>query len=151
MAKNPNAQPLGKRQLAVLIHALLMGSLIIYLLVVEIGFRAVIVTPEGGRAETFPSLRYVFYGIAVLLVLVVRRLPAWLLPGGDAPEPLKSTRLLQASVLTSALCEVPAILGLVIVLLTGSFRDFHYLLFFSLVLFVFHFPRRDYWESGGEG
>ncbi len=151
MANEQHVQALGKRQLAVWVHVALMGSLLIYLFGVEVGLRRMVVTPVGGGGSAFASLRYVFYGIAVLLVLVVRRLPAWLLPGSNTPEPLRSTRLLQASVLSSAICEVPAILGLVIVFLTGSHRDFHYLLFFSLVLFVFHFPRRTFWESGGEG
>jgi hypothetical protein len=151
MTEDRNVRPPGKRQIAVLIHAALMGCLLIYLLLVEVVFRGMIVTPVDGAGGAFSSLRYVFYGIAVLMVLIIRRFPAWLLPGTDTQEPIKGTRLLQASILTSALCEVPAILGLVIVLLTGSHRDFHYLLFFSLVLFVFHFPRRSSWEIEGGG
>lgn len=151
MTEDRNVSLPGKRQIAVLVHAALMGSLLIYLLVVEVVFRGMVVTPAGGPGGAFSSLRYIFYGIAVLMVLIIRRVPAWLKPGADASEPIKSMRLLQASVLTSALCEIPAILGLMIVLLTGSHRDFHYLLFFSLVLFVFHFPRRSSWEIGGGG
>jgi len=151
MTEDRNVRPPGRRKIAVLVHAALMGCLLIYLLVVEVVFRGMGVNPAGGAAGTFPSLRYVFYGVAVIMVLIIRRVPAWLKPGADASEPIKSIRMLQASVLTSALCEIPATLGLVIVLLTGSHRDFHYLLFFSMVLFVFHFPRRSSWEIEGGG
>jgi hypothetical protein len=124
-----------------------MGSLLIYLLLVEVVFRGMDLSPSPGAGGVFGSLRYVFYGIAVLLLLFIRRFPVWLRTGAGVPEQERSTRLLQTSILTSALCEVPAILGLVMVLMTGSHRDFHYLLFLSLVLFVFYFPRRSFWAT----
>jgi hypothetical protein len=140
---------IGRRRIAVLIHVSLMASLLIYLLLVEVVFRSMDLSPSPGTGGSFGSLRYVFYGISVLLILFIRRFPAWLKTGPGVPEPERSNRLLQTSILTSTLCEVPAILGLVMVLLTGSHRDFHYLLFLSLVLFVFYFPRRSFWEAGG--
>ena len=149
MNQDPNSRQPGKQQIAVLIHAALMGSLLIYLLLVEVVFRGMDLSPSPGAGDAFGYLRYVFYGIAVLLILFIRRFPAWLRTGADVPEPERSTRLLQTSILTSALCEVPAILGLVMVLLTGSHRDFHYLLFMSLVLFVYYFPRRSFWATAG--
>jgi hypothetical protein len=150
MKQDPNTLQPGRRQIAVLIHVSLMGSLLIYLLLAEVVFRSMDLSPSPGAGDAFGSLRYVFYGVAVLLILFIRRFPAWLRSGADIPEPERSTRLLQTAILTSALCEVPAILGLVMVLLTGSHRDFHYLLFLSLVLFAFYFPRRSFWVTGGE-
>lgn len=149
MTEDRNVRQLGKQQIAVLIHAALMGSLLIYLLLVEVVFRGMDLSPSPGAGGVFGSLRYVFYGIAVLLLLFIRRFPVWLRTGAGVPEPERNTRLLQTSILTSALCEVPAILGLVMVLMTGSHRDFHYLLFLSLVLFVFYFPRRSFWVTAG--
>jgi len=150
MNQDPNTRQSGRRRIAVMIHVSLMGSLLIYFLLVEIVFRRMDLSPPPGEVGGFGSLRYVFYGISVLLILFIRRFPVWLKTGPDVPEPERSTRLLQTSILTSTLCEVPAILGLVMVLLTGSHRDFHYLLFLSLVLFVFYFPRLSFWETGGE-
>ena len=149
MTEDRNVRQPGKQQIAVLIHAALMGSLLIYLLLVEVVFRGMDLSPFPGAGGVFGSLRYVFYGIAVLLLLFIRRFPVWLRTGADVSEPERSIRLLQTSILTSALCEVPAILGLVMVLMTGSHRDFHYLLFLSLVLFVFYFPRRSFWATAG--
>lgn len=149
MNQESHDQGSKKRRIAVLIHVAMMGSLLVYLLVIEVVFRRMDLSPPSGAGGAFSSLRYVFYGIAVLLILFIRRFPAWMRIGADIPEPEKSMRLFQASILTSALCEIPAILGLVLVLLTGLHRDFHYLLFLSLVLFVFYFPRRSFWETTG--
>jgi len=136
-----------KLRLATLIHIAFMGSLLVYLGVVvwiQIGTET---APPGG---TFSSLRYVFYGISVMLIILLRRLPAWFGAGSRATDSHRSTRLFQISVLTSAVCEIPAILGLVMALLTGQRQDFYFLVGLAFILFLLHFPRRSRWE-GAEG
>jgi hypothetical protein len=53
--------------------------------------------------------------------------------------------MLQASVLTSALAEVPALFGLVLFLMSGLNVDFYVLTFVSLVLMFMFFPRYAGW------
>ncbi len=139
-----------KLRLAALIHLALMGSLLVYLGVVVFGLDRIQIgtemAPPGG---TFSSLRYVFYGVSVILVILLRRLPAWFGAGSRVTDSHRSIRLFQISVLTSALCEFPAILGLVLALLTGQRQDFYFLVGLAFILFLLHFPRRSRWEEVG--
>jgi hypothetical protein len=140
-----------KLRLAALIHAAFMGSLLVYLGLVVFGLDRMQIRPEMDPASgSFNSLRYVFYGISIILVLLLRRLPAWSVAGSQASDSQRIARLFQVSVLTSALCEIPAILGLVLALLTGRRQDFYFLVGLALILFLLHFPRRTRWEEAGE-
>jgi hypothetical protein len=139
-----------KLRLSTLIHIAFMGSLLVYLGLLVFGLDRIQIgtemAPPGG---TFSSLRYVFYGISVILIILLRRLPAWFGAGSRATDSHRSTRLFQISVLTSALCEIPAILGLVMALLTGQRQDFYFLVGLAFILFLLHFPRRSRWEGAG--
>ena len=56
-------------------------------------------------------------------------------------------RLITTAVITAALAEVPAILGLVLFMLFGLRGDFYVLLALSLALQAFFFPRLDGWRA----
>jgi F0F1-type ATP synthase membrane subunit c/vacuolar-type H+-ATPase subunit K len=56
-------------------------------------------------------------------------------------------RLVTTAVITAALAETPAILGLVLFMLFGLRADFYILFAFSLALQAVYFPRLDGWRE----
>ena len=135
-------QPLDRKKLAVVIHIAFMTSLLVYGAVVWLvipGLEPVLSETDAGKVSN--SLRYVFFGTTVLVVLALRQLPRLLGPKAGESEEANSIRRLRASILTSTLCEIPAVLGVALVLLTGSRRDFLYLTGLSLLFFLLYFPR----------
>ena len=55
--------------------------------------------------------------------------------------------LSQAAVITFALCESVAVLGLVLFLLAGNALDFYIFMVISLGFFTLFFPKYDQWEQ----
>ena len=133
---------------ASMIGITIIVSLFVYLIVVEVlrtqlkPFRGFAPLPE------MTTFRYVFYGLAVLEVLVIRLLQSLLLKHapGDTVK-IAVQKLFRASILTVCLSEVPAILGLVLFLIGGLNKDFYALLAVSLVLVFMYFPRLASWED----
>ncbi len=93
-------------------------------------------------------LRYVFFALAVLSIVLIRVLRPALLRKA-AGEDLKTVlhRLERASLVTLVLAEIPALLGLGLFLLRGFNVDFYILLFASLFLVFLYFPRRANWQA----
>jgi len=56
-------------------------------------------------------------------------------------------RLRAGALVTAALAEVPALVGLVRFVLTGRSWDFYLLAAWSLLLQLVHFPRRERWAE----
>ncbi|MDH4197325.1 MAG: hypothetical protein OEW05_07970 [Candidatus Aminicenantes bacterium] len=103
----------------------------------------------GGDPQT---LRYVVYGIAVVVVILIRVLRQALLR--RRPEDSRLTllhRLNRASLVTLVLGEVPALLGLMLFLYRGLNRDFYALIFVSLILIFMYFPRLASWNEWLKG
>ncbi len=108
--------------------------------------------PPCGRCPVWPPgpgvqlLRYVFYGLAIGAVIAVRLVSRTALKA-PLSEPIREylQRLSRDAIFTSILCEAPAVLGLMLVFLTGVSRDFYYLLFVSLFLAFMYFPRSRTW------
>jgi hypothetical protein len=126
----------------------IIASLFVFLVVVEVlraamgPFRGFVSLPG------IATLRYVFYGLAVIEVLATRMLQGLLLrraPGDDARATV--LKLARTAVVTLSLSEVPALLGLVLFLLGGLNKDFYALLAVSLVLAFMYFPRLGSWED----
>ena len=62
--------------------------------------------------------------------------------------PIRSVdNLSQAAVITFALCEAVAVLGLVLCLLAGQTLDFYIFMVISLGFFTLFFPKYDQWEQ----
>ena len=133
---------------ASMIGITIIASLFVYLIIVEVlraqlrPFRGFAPLPE------MSTVRYVFYGLAVFEVIVIRLVQSLLLKRtpGDTVR-ITVQKLFRASILTVCLSEVPAILGLVLFLIGGLNKDFYALLAVSLVLVFMYFPRLSSWES----
>jgi len=94
------------------------------------------------------DMRYLFYGLAILIVVLIRVLGRTLLKAnrGEVSQ-VFIQKMSRAAIIISLLAEAPAVLGFVFFLLTGASRDFYYLLFISLFLEFMHFPRIKTWEE----
>lgn len=129
---------------AALSAAGIVGAIVLYAVVVEILARA------GHRPPLQPpaayAVKYAVYILSIASVFAVRFAAA----GLDAPRatPEAAVKALTArAIVTAALCEVPAVAGLILFLLTGYKADFYLLLVFSAGLEVYHFPRLAAWEE----
>ena len=124
------------------------SSLLIYVVVAEIiksqqAFFNGLVTFHAMRI-----LRYALYGLSIVNVLILRIIRAALLrksPLDDRQALI--AKLQRSSILSTALCEGPAIYGFILFLLGGMKRDFYFLLIVSLVLLFMCFPRIKNWEA----
>ena len=137
---------------AALICASIMASLPVYLLVVEIIKASQ--RPFLGLVDVsnILMLRYLFYALAVIQVIIIRVLRGLLLrkpPSASAEELMR--RLFKTSILTFALCEVPVLFGLVLFFMRGFYKDFYFLLFVSFFLMFMFFPRYTNWADWLKG
>jgi len=136
----------------VIICAAIMATLPVYLLLVET-IKAN-QKPFLGYVDVFNTvtLRYFFYVLAVIQVIIIRVLRGFLLrkPPSASAKTLMS-RLCTTSILIFALCEVPVIFGLVLFFMSGFYRDFYVLLFVSCFLMFMFFPRYNHWADWLKG
>jgi len=90
--------------------------------------------------HTAALLKYVLLAVAAAqygaIKVVQKILPA------RSPDHLP-----QAAIITFALCESVAVLGLVLFLLTGNFLDFYIFMVISLGFFYLHYPKYEQWEQ----
>ena len=135
-------------RVASLVNTCIVVSLIIYAVVVEVIRRQLEHFVNFVDAPEFTKLRYIFYGITILNIFLIRSFRRMLLKK-RLYDDLKILigKLLRSSIITAAFCEVPAILGLVLFFIAGSVRDFYYLSIISIILVFLHFPKYKNWEE----
>jgi len=129
-----------------MIHLVIMGSLLVIIALVEI-LGSKLTSAPGTYSSYLSSLRYIFYGIAVVVIFTIRRINSLfkLRPRTGKVE-RSINRMLSLSIITSLLCEIPGILGLAYFLLKGTKRDFYYLMILSAVLLLLYFPKYSKWQ-----
>ena len=135
-----------------IINSAVMASLFIYLIVKEI------IKAQYEHFEGFVSsfnltpLRYALYVLALVQLVVIIKIRGILLKrvSFENIEEVIS-KLSRTSIITSALCEVPALYGLILFLLSGSSKDFYIFLIWSGFLFFLYFPRYSNWEKWAQG
>ena len=131
-----------------LVGAAIIGSLFLYVGLVEVG-RARLKPFLGlARIENPLVLRYAFYAAAIVIVVSSRILNSLILRKPRQADPEVVVRRLGLAALVSmALGEGPAVMGLALFLLGGFSLDFYMLLIVSLVLEFMYFPRLRNWED----
>ena len=140
-----NKELLKKSYLAAALSAAgIIGAIVLYAAVGEILARS------GHRPPLTPpaayAVKYALYILSIASVFAVRFAAARLDARKETPE--AAVKALAASaIVKAALCEVPAVAGLILYLLTGYKADFYLLLVFSAGLEVYHFPRLYRWEE----
>jgi hypothetical protein len=104
---------------------------------------------EGFAGQMQPAgLRIALWTVAAFvagLIGIVRRTLLGRSPAGD--EVAQARRLVGTSITIAALAEVPAVLGLVLFMLSGIRGDFYALFVLSLVLQAVYFPRLEGWRQ----
>jgi hypothetical protein len=85
-------------------------------------------------------LSYIFLAIAAGQFGAIKAVPRIVLARSVDNLP-------QAAVISLALCESVALLGLVLFLLTGRSGDFYIFMLISLGFFYWFYPRYDQWEK----
>jgi hypothetical protein len=134
-------------RISLFLYVAFMLSLVVYFGVFEF-FKARIPDFQGVlESRNLPWLRYAFYagGLAqIFFIKIVRGAVAKTSAEGEFQALID--RLQKVSMISAALCEVPAILGLVLFFIGGISRDFYILLMMSFVLFALYFPRYSNWE-----
>jgi len=135
-------------RISFIISVAIIVSLFIYAVCVE--FIKAKFKPYMGFAHLhdMSTLRYIFYGLGIIQIIIIRILRGFLLKKSSSDNLITLTsKLYKTSLLTSALCEGPAIYGLALFFLGGLSRDFYFLLFVSLFLMFMYFPRYNNWEE----
>lgn len=149
-------------RVTVLIGLAMMASLVVYLVIValvEDGTIALGPAPDL-PASVVGQIKMLFLGISVLLILLVRPLSRRVAAAGgerrttghDRSRPStgrdpETGPLATASIITYALSEAPAVLGLVLYFLGRNASDFQLFLIISLFSFGIHFPKFSQWEE----
>ena len=100
--------------------------------------------PFAGFARLDPRtagfLKYAFLALAAAQFGIIKAVQKIL--------PMRSVdNLSQAAVITLALCETVAVLGLVLFLLAGNAVDFYIFMMISLGFFYLFFPKYEQWEQ----
>ena len=138
---------LGQRfRLVTIIWVAMIASVIVYWLVVELMTRVVEYRFGGSVPEV---LRWVLLGVAFVLPFAATLVRRSMLaasgptPAGTPPE----VRVQTAAVITFALCEASAVLGLVWFMLTARPEEFYPFLVIALASLVYHRPRYADWEA----
>ncbi len=120
----------------------MIGSVFLYAVVVEVLKRTM--APFAGFGTIVPSqvqtLKYIFVALAIGDFFLVKFIQKIL--GARSVQ-----QLMQTAIITFALCESVAILGLVLFLLAGQAMDFYTFMFLSLFYFWFFFPKYQDWEA----
>jgi hypothetical protein len=131
---------------ATLIVGAMTASLAVYAAVVEVVGRSGAVVTGTNPPEV---LRWAFYAVAAGMVFMSHLAKAFLLRGlREAGVDEILARLTTANVVTAALAETPAVLGLVLFFLSPRYyADFYILEAIALYLLVRHFPRLGAWRN----
>jgi hypothetical protein len=91
-------------------------------------------------AATASLLKYVFLALAAAQYLVIKVMQKIVLARSTDNLP-------QAAIITFALCETVAVLGLVLFLLIGNTLDFYVFMVISLGFFYLFYPKYENWEK----
>jgi hypothetical protein len=138
-------QQLKKSYLAAAVSAAgIIGAIVFYAVLVELlrhlGHKPPLVPPAAYAAK------YALYILSAVSVFLVKPVAARLAGGQPTAEAAVKALTAQA-IITAALCELPAVCGLILFLLAGYRADFYLLLVFSAGLEIYHFPRLARWQE----
>ena len=134
---------LKARYLAVnFIGLAMIAAVFVYAGVVELIKWQLAPFPGFARLDprTVSLLKYVFLGIAATQYGIIKIVQKILLARSVDNLP-------QAAIITFALCESVAVLGLVLFLLAGQPLDFYIFMLISLGFFYLFFPKYEQWEQ----
>ena len=123
----------------------MMGALVFYVIAVEVLTR---VMGLEVRLDGIPTtVRYGLFAVAVTMVFLTQVVRGMLTRKSSPDEVAFASRMIVVSVVTGALSEIPAILGLVTFFVWHEATDFYLMTAISAYLFLRHYPRWSTWEK----
>jgi len=132
---------------AVFVWVAMVFGIFFFLLLVELFNPDIHFLQRGSSSPEVIPLKYfllVFSALTLFLIWFVR---SQILNGRGSGGKDPASRLLTASILTDVLCEMMAINGLTLFLLTRNPFSFYIFLLLSFVLFTRFFPRYAQWQE----
>jgi hypothetical protein len=129
------------------VAALISGAIIFSLVVM--GVVAAFIRGNGpGAGESLGIIRTAFYITAFSMIVLARMVSRAMKSRnrGESPQ-LMLIKMVRASVVTAAICEVPGILGVVLAVLGGERIDTIILLMMSIGMCWVFFPRLERWRN----
>ena len=152
--KEPDLNDLRKKhQISLLIYGAMVGSVFCY------GLVAFIMRDHFTPSVSFGHKTSAIFKSVLLVLSVVELGFAWPLRNWILPKEIKvsagettalsspASRLLTSSIVTHALCEVVAIYGLALFMMTRDISDFYLFGLISLTGFAIYLPRFSQWEK----
>ncbi len=103
--------------------------------------------PRAEVPATLGTLRIAFFVIAGVVIFTTTILKGVMLRNAPRDAAGRLARLRTATIAALALSELPALFGLILVILGSARADFYMLLAISAYMMVRHFPRRGAWEE----
>ena len=160
VAANLSALPPAQRfEQLFRVTVLIAGSMIIAVFFLGVLLYATYGPPDMsnplGQSDNCEILRNIFLCYAFILIFSIPRITDFLLNketvghnASLARDPFtEMNKLVGAAIVKLALSETPALLGLMLAVLSNRVSDYYLLAVFSLVSFILNFPRYDQWEQ----
>ncbi len=132
---------------AVFVWFAMVCGIFFFLLLVQLFKPDIHFLQRGSSSPEVMPIKYFLLSFSALTLFLIWFVRSQILtgkaPGGKTP----ASRLLTASIMTDALCEMVAINGLTLFLLTRNPLNFYIFLLLSFALFTYFFPRYAQWEE----
>lgn len=103
---------------------------------------------QGFAVDSVRDKKDLYYGLAIIAILSVTILRKSLLRRTEEDN-LQSLvkKLCFSAIVTYGLCELTAVLGLVLFLLGGYYKELYILLAYSLLVMLVYYPKYTDWEA----
>lgn len=122
----------------------IIAAIVVYAVLVEVLKAKTYAAPV--RPPAAYAVKYACYLLGAWALLGLKFAGRSLAEKKATPEETVKA-LTMLAVLRAAVCELPAIAGLVLFLLTRYYLDFYLLAVFSIALELYYFPRLAVWEE----
>ena len=132
---------------AVFVWLAMVGGIFFFLLLVELSKPDIHFLQRGSLSPEVTPITYFLLSFSALTLFLIWFVRNQILNGKAPGAKTPASRLLTASIMTDALCELMAINGLTLFLLTRNPLTFYIFLLLSFVLFTYFFPRYAQWEE----
>jgi hypothetical protein len=147
----------GLRQIyniARIVGIIMLSSLLFYAVIIEFVARTPWLLGKAASDGVKPDgLRMVFTAVSAVCVGVCFYLKKESLKGAATGRIGSAQKLYLTAIIVYSICEVPAVLGIVLFFSGGGRFDFYTMLIVTALMFAFFFPRFDEWRgaAGPEG
>lgn len=129
----------------------MVAALVLYPITVEI-VRMQNTSFSGFAPQLASQTRDFIYGIAIVSALSISTLRKVILKRGRTSDlTTVARRLGTATAISILLAGIPAILGLLLFLMGGLYREFYIAFGYSVLVTLAYFPRYHQWEKGLAG